>query len=80
MQYKIIMLKKAINLFYKLAIDYPDWIPQEHKEELEKINEMTYENVDLKKQILLSKYMPLNVKTLSIEKINEMKLNNNDYK
>ena len=32
------MLKKAINLFYKLAIsDYPDWIPQEHKRKLERI-------------------------------------------
>lgn len=40
MQYKIIMLKKAINLFYKLAVDYPDWIPQEHKEELEKIEKI----------------------------------------
>ena len=49
------------------------------KEELEKINEITYENVDLKKQILLLKNMPLYVKTLCIEKINEMKLNNNDY-
>lgn len=49
------------------------------KDEIEKINEMTYENVDLKKQILLLKNMPLNVKALAIEKINEMKLNNNDY-
>jgi ATP-dependent Lon protease len=49
------------------------------KEEMEKLNEMTYENVDLKKQILLLKHMPVNVKTLAIEKINEMKLNNNDY-
>jgi ATP-dependent Lon protease len=49
------------------------------KEEIEKLNEMTYENVDLKKQVLLLKNMPMNVKTLAIEKINEMKLNNNDY-
>jgi ATP-dependent Lon protease len=49
------------------------------KEELEKLNEMTYENVDLKKQILLLKHMPSNIKSLAIEKINEMKLNNNDY-
>jgi len=49
------------------------------KEEIEKLNEMTYENVDLKKQVLLLKNMPINVKTLAIEKINEMKLNNNDY-
>jgi ATP-dependent Lon protease len=49
------------------------------KEEIEKINEMTYENVDLKKQILLLKNMPINIKSLAIEKINEMKLNNNDY-
>ena len=49
------------------------------KEEMEKLNELTYDNIDLKKQILLSKNMQLNVKTLAIEKINEMKLNNNDY-
>jgi len=49
------------------------------KEEIDKLNEMTYENVDLKKQILLLKNMPSNVKSLAIEKINEMKLNNNDY-
>lgn len=34
----MVMLKKAINLFYKLAIsDYPDWIPEEHKQKLEAI-------------------------------------------
>jgi ATP-dependent Lon protease len=49
------------------------------KDELEKINEITYENIDLKNQVLLSKDMPQNVKSLAIEKINEMKLNNNDY-
>ena len=32
------MLKKAINLFYKFAIDYPDWIPDEHKRKLDRID------------------------------------------
>ncbi|MFZ4795958.1 MAG: hypothetical protein ACOYMA_00595 [Bacteroidia bacterium] len=32
------MLKKAINFFYKFAIDYPDWIPEKHKRKLDGID------------------------------------------
>ena len=88
MLYLILKDKKVNNLFISdviyLSLNFVSQIKLKKinvnlKEEIEKLNEMTYENVDLKKQILLSKNMPLNVKTLSIEKINEMKLNNNDY-
>jgi ATP-dependent Lon protease len=48
------------------------------KEELQKINDMTFDNIELKKQVSIST-MPFYVKKLSIEKINEMKLGNNDY-
>ena len=47
--------------------------------EYEKINEISYDSIDLKKELLLISDIPLKVKNLVIEKINEMKLNNNDY-
>ena len=88
MLFLILKDKKVNNLFISdivyLSLNFVSQIKLKKininlKEEIEKINEMTYENVDLKKQILLLKNMPINVKTLAIEKINEMKLNNNDY-
>jgi ATP-dependent Lon protease len=36
-------------------------------------------DTDYKKQLLSSKYIPENVKQLALEKVAEMKLNNNDY-
>jgi ATP-dependent Lon protease len=36
-------------------------------------------DTDYKKQIIHSKYMPDNIKQLALEKVSEMKLNNNDY-
>lgn len=36
-------------------------------------------DTDYKKQIIHSKYMPDNIKQLALEKVAEMKLNNNDY-
>ena len=88
MLFLILKDKKINNLFISdvvyLSLNFVSQIKLKKininlKEEIEKINEMTYENVDLKKQILLLKNMPINIKTLAIEKINEMKLNNNDY-
>ena len=46
---------------------------------MNKISELSLDNVDYKKQILLLKNMPKNVKLLALEKINEMALNNNDF-
>ena len=75
MLYLILKDKKVNNLFISdviyLSLNFVSQIKLKKinvnlKEEIEKLNEMTYENVDLKKQVLLSKNMPLNVKTLSI--------------
>jgi len=49
------------------------------KTELSKLSELSIESVDLKKQLALNKNIPSSVKSLTLEKINEMKLNNNDY-
>jgi len=49
------------------------------KTELNKLSELNIESVDLKKQLALNKNIPSCVKSLTLEKINEMKLNNNDY-
>lgn len=49
------------------------------KEEMEKIKSLTIEDIDYKKQILSLKKMPLSVKSLAIEKAEEMKSSNNEY-
>jgi ATP-dependent Lon protease len=48
------------------------------KNELEKLNDLSYENIDYKKQLAINKNIPNYIKSLVLEKINEMKLNNND--
>jgi len=48
-------------------------------EEMKKLSEFTYDDIDLKKQLFLTKHMPQHVKYLVNEKLNELKLNNNDY-
>lgn len=47
--------------------------------ETERLSKITYDEVDLRKQLVLVKNIPLYVKNAINEKINEMKLNNNDY-
>ena len=49
------------------------------KAELERINSLSIDEVDLKKQIALCKYMPSNVKKCAVEKLEEMKASNNEY-
>jgi len=49
------------------------------KSELEKIKTISNEDIDLKKQIILSKNMPNYVKKSCLEKIEEMKTSNNEY-
>ncbi len=49
------------------------------KNELEKIKSLTINDIDLKKQVLVCKNMPLNVKKASLEKVEEMKASNSDY-
>lgn len=49
------------------------------KDELEKVQSMSMEEVDYKKQIVVNKNIPNNVKSLMIEKVEEMKNGSNDY-
>lgn len=49
------------------------------EKELDKLKSISYEDVDYKKQIALNKNMPDNVKSITLEKIEEMKMNNNEY-
>jgi endopeptidase La len=49
------------------------------KNELDKIKNMTFEDVDYKKQLVINKNIPNNIKSLVLEKIEEMKSFNNEY-
>ena len=49
------------------------------KQEIERIKELSLENIDYKKQLISNKNIPDNVKVLTLEKIQEMKLYNNEY-
>ena len=49
------------------------------KQEIERIKELSLENIDYKKQLISNKNIPDNVKILTLEKIQEMKLYNNEY-
>jgi endopeptidase La len=54
-------------------------INQTLKIELDKLNELNFESIDLKKELARSTHIPLHIRSLAMEKVNEMKLNNNDY-
>ena len=49
------------------------------KEELDKIKNLSIEDVDYKKQLLSNKFIPESVKSLTMEKVEEMKTFNNEY-
>jgi len=49
------------------------------KDEMDKLNEMSCEEVDLKKQVLISISMPPNIKKIAMTKIDEMKNNTSEY-
>jgi endopeptidase La len=49
------------------------------KDELEKIQALTLDDIDYKKQLLTLQNIPLNIKALAFEKIEEMKSSNNEY-
>lgn len=66
------------NLTYDSQIKL-NRIDQNIKTELDKLNELNFESVDLKKELAKNIHIPLYVRSLAMEKINEMKLNNNDY-
>lgn len=61
--YQVKLRKSAINI----------------KKELERIKSLTIDDVDLKKQIIVCKNMPDNVKKYALEKILEMKSSNSEY-
>ena len=49
------------------------------KDELKKVQSLSIEDIDLKKQVLILKNMPLTIKSYAFEKIEEMKTSNNEY-
>lgn len=49
------------------------------KNEIEKLKSLTTDDVDLKKQLVINKNIPSSVKSLVLEKIEEMKSFNNEY-
>ena len=49
------------------------------KIELDKLNELNFDSIDLKKELARSTHIPLYIRAFAMEKINEMKLNNSDY-
>tara|TARA_B100000886_G_scaffold329631_1_gene279193 strand:+ start:1 stop:2919 length:2919 start_codon:yes stop_codon:yes gene_type:complete len=65
------------NLHFSLQVKIKKSI-SDIKANLKKIQRIN-NDVDLKKQILSLVYMPLNVKSMAIEKIEEMKSANNEY-
>ena len=49
------------------------------KNELDKIKNVSVENIDYRKQLVINKNIPNNIKSLVLEKIEEMKSFNNEY-
>jgi ATP-dependent Lon protease len=49
------------------------------KNEVNKLKSLTSEDVDYKKQLITNKFIPDNVKSLTLEKVEEMKSFNNEY-
>jgi len=49
------------------------------KQELDRIKSLTIDDVDYKKQLISNKNIPDSVKSVTLEKIQEMKLYNNEY-
>ena len=49
------------------------------KAEIEKLKSLSIDDIDYKKQLVANKNIPLTVKNLVLEKIEEMKSNNNEY-
>jgi endopeptidase La len=49
------------------------------KQEIDRLKTLTLEDIDYKKQLISNKHISDNVKALTLEKIQEMKLYNNEY-
>ena len=67
------------NLTYYLQLKIKKTSNNLIKNELEKLQNFDIDNIDYKKQLILNKNIPDNVKALTLEKIEEMKSMNNDY-
>lgn len=67
------------NLTYYLQLKIKKTSNNLIKNELEKLQNFDIDNIDYKKQLILNKNIPDNVKALTLEKIEEMKSINNDY-
>jgi endopeptidase La len=65
-------LPYALQVIVKKSTDNID-------NELEKLKSLSIEDIDYKKQLILNKNIPDNVKLLVLEKIEEMKASNNEY-
>ena len=72
--YKMIMSKLPFNLSIKMKKASSDI-----KSEIEKIKSIDSSEIDWTKQLALNKHIPEYVKSLTLEKIEEMKTNNNEY-
>ena len=49
------------------------------KNQIEKLKSLNIDDIDYKKQLVTNKFIPENVKSLTLEKIEEMKTYNNEY-
>ena len=75
------------NLIYDLIYKNLNYVSQiklkksisDMKEELKKIQNMSVDDIDYKKQIISLKNMPSQVKSLALEKVEEMKSSGNEY-
>ena len=72
--YNLLTNKLSFNLEIKLKKSNMNM-----KFELERLKTLTLEDIDYKKQLVANKNIPDNIKSLTLEKIQEMKLYNNEY-
>ena len=49
------------------------------KTEIQRLKNLTTDDIDYKKQLITNNYIPSNIKSLTLEKIDEMKASNNEY-
>lgn len=79
--------KNNYNMIYNLIYNNLSYINQiklkkvilTMKDELQYLEKLTLKDVNLKKQILVLKNIPASIKSLALEKVEEMKSSNNEY-
>lgn len=70
------IIYNALNFDLKIKLKL---VKTNLKEELDKVKNLSIDDIDYKKQLLCLKDVPLKVKALTNEKIDELSLNNNEY-